>query len=240
MKNSKIEKNQQAVLKALANKIDEFYLAGGTALSLFYFQHRLSVDLDFFTHEFSYKRVKEITAYLQKHLKCKEIKLIAQNLEEGRTKMLIYNMNFAAGNTLKVDFVEDVFDLLKETKAVEGIRILSLEDIYLRKIHAIAGIVKTIDDVGKARFIGQRVAAKDFYDLYFLSHTFMPLSQFVKKYCDATITEAVIRWFKTYDRMALTCGILEIAAEKSVDTKSIEKHFTQEINKIIQEQVGEI
>lgn len=227
------------VLKALANRIDEFYLAGGTALSLFYFQHRLSVDLDFFTPKLSYERVKGIVNYLQKQLKCKEIRLIAQNLEETRTKMMIYNINFALGDTLKVDFVEDVVDLLKETKTTEGVRILSLEDIYIRKIYAIAGVVKTINEVGQAHFIGGRVAAKDFYDLYFLSHVFMPLSQFVKKYCDAVIAEALIRWFKTYDRMAMISGILEIAAEKNVDTKSIEKHFSGEINKIIEQQIGE-
>ena len=28
-----------------------FYLTGGTALSAFYFQHRFSEDLDFFSHD---------------------------------------------------------------------------------------------------------------------------------------------------------------------------------------------
>lgn len=30
---------------------DYFYFTGGTALSIFYFQHRLSEDLDFFTEK---------------------------------------------------------------------------------------------------------------------------------------------------------------------------------------------
>lgn len=240
MKRIEVTQFQELVLKVLSGKINEFYLAGGTALSLFYFQHRLSVDLDFFTPKFSYKRVKEIITYLQKHLKCKEIKLVAQNLEKNKTRMLIYNIYFAKGQILKVDFVEDIFSLIKGTKTVEGIRILSLEDIYIRKIFAVSGIVKTINEIDNAQFLGGRMAAKDFYDLYFLSHVFMPLSQFVEKYCDAAAPEALIKWFKTYDRMAMISGILEIDTGKKIDAKTIENHFAGEIKKIIENQIDEI
>ena len=63
---------QKKVLKKLSGKIDDFYLAGGTALSLFYFQHRLSVDLDFFApaKEFSFRRVEEIVAELENQQAC--------------------------------------------------------------------------------------------------------------------------------------------------------------------------
>ena len=44
---------QKRILSVLANEINEYYLAGGTALSFVYFQHRESYDLDFFTKEFS-------------------------------------------------------------------------------------------------------------------------------------------------------------------------------------------
>jgi predicted nucleotidyltransferase component of viral defense system len=240
MRKTKITQYQQEVLKTLSGRINEFYLAGGTALSLFYFQHRISIDLDFFTPKLSYKGVKETIVYLQKSLKCEEIKLVAQNLQTAKTKMLIYNIHFRADDILKVDFVEDVFELIQETKTLEGIKILSLEDIYLRKIFAICGVIKTIDKVGKAQFIGQRVAAKDLYDLYFLSHVFMPLSQFAEKYCDATMQEALIRWFKTYDRMAMIDGMLQIETDKNIDTKSIEKHFAKEITQLIEQQIGEI
>ncbi len=40
-------------------KLNDFYLAGGTALSLYY-GHRISIDLDFFTHtNFSYFSFKQ-------------------------------------------------------------------------------------------------------------------------------------------------------------------------------------
>ena len=41
----KIITYQKEVLRALSGRVNEFYLAGGTALSLFYFRHRLSVEL---------------------------------------------------------------------------------------------------------------------------------------------------------------------------------------------------
>jgi predicted nucleotidyltransferase component of viral defense system len=38
---------QEAVLHALFSLTDAFYLTGGTALSAYYLEHRLSIDLDF-------------------------------------------------------------------------------------------------------------------------------------------------------------------------------------------------
>ena len=68
MKKEKIRYYQEAALKSLSGRIDEFYLSGGTALSLFYFQHRLSSDLDFFTKDFSVRRIKEIVSYMSSDL----------------------------------------------------------------------------------------------------------------------------------------------------------------------------
>ena len=45
-----VEKRQKEFLKLVAGSklIDQFYFTGGTALSLYYFKHRFSEDLDFF------------------------------------------------------------------------------------------------------------------------------------------------------------------------------------------------
>ena len=72
---------QKKVLNQLAGKIDDFYLVGGTALSLYYFHHRQSLDLDFFTTEFSPKRITEIAKYLSAALK-KEANLIAEQTKK--------------------------------------------------------------------------------------------------------------------------------------------------------------
>jgi predicted nucleotidyltransferase component of viral defense system len=235
----KIVKHQKDVLKVLSGRIDNFYLAGGTALSLFYFQHRLSVDLDFFTRDFVYSDIKRIVAYLENTLK-KKTALKGQSLKEKTAKIAVYNIYFTAKDMLKIDFVEDTVDLLKEPKLVDGIRVLSLEDIYLRKLYALAGMFKIADDTGRGRFIGGRTDAKDFYDVYFLSHIFMPLSEFAAKYCDRAVMEAIIRWFRTFDRMYIMDGILTLSANKTIDYKSIERHFKVEVNKIIEYEIGEL
>ena len=235
----KIAKHQKDVLKALSGRAGNFYLAGGTALSLFYFQHRLSVDLDFFARDFVYSDIKRIVAYLESTLK-KKMTLKGQSLKEKTAKIVVYNMHFTANDTLKIGFVEDTVDLLKEPKLVDGIRVLSLEDIYLRKLYALAGMFKTADETGRDKFIGGRTEAKDFYDIYFLSHTFMPLSEFVAKYCDHAIMEAIVRWFRMFDRIYMMDGILTLVTNKTIDYKSIERHFKVEVNKIIEYEIGEL
>ena len=235
----KIVKYQKDVLRVLSGRVGNFYLAGGTALSLFYFQHRLSVDLDFFARDFVYSDIKRIVAYLKNTLN-KKIALKGQSLKEKTAKIVVYNVHFTAKDMLKIDFVEDTVDLLKEPKLVDGIRVLSLEDIYLRKLYALVGMFKAADETGRDKFIGGRTDAKDFYDVYFLSHTFMSLSEFVAKYCDHAIMEAIVRWFRTFDRMCMMDGILTLTANKTVDYKSIERHFKAEVNKIIEYEIGEL
>ncbi|MCK4851812.1 MAG: nucleotidyl transferase AbiEii/AbiGii toxin family protein [Candidatus Omnitrophica bacterium] len=239
MKKEKISRYQDTVLRVLANKIDDFYLAGGTALSLFYFQHRLSVDLDFFTPHFSYKRIEEIVRYLEGAL-VKEIKLIGQTLEKDKARVRIYNIYFTKRDTLKVDFIEDLFKLIKRPKIVDGVKILSLEDIYLRKLYAIAGMIPFQDITGKERFLGGRIEAKDFYDVYFLSSTFMSLSRFAEKYTDNTVKEGLINWFRTYDRMTMMDDLLSLNITEKIDYKSMDKHFNEEIDKIIQRYIERI
>jgi len=230
----RILKYQQQVLKALSGKIDDFYLAGGTALSIFYFQHRLSVDLDFFTKTFSLKRIEQIIANLRQELN-KPIRQARRVLEEKLAKMIVYNVNFTKQDSLKIDFVEDAARLIKKPKTVDGINILSLEDIYIRKIYALAGVIRTVDEVGRPHFTGGRADAKDFYDLYYLSHTFMPMSRFVMKYCDDVTMEALVMWHRTYQRLSIADGILTLETDKTIDYKIMERHFNKEINALIEQ-----
>jgi len=233
----KIVMYQQDVLKALSGKIDSFYLAGGTALSLFYFQHRLSVDLDFFTRDFVYSNIEQTVNYLEGALK-KKISLEGRVLEKKFAKMAVYNIHFTSADAMKLDFVEDTVGLLKKTKIIDGIHILSLEDIYLRKVYALAGMVRILDEAGRDKFIGGRADAKDFYDVYFLSRTFAPLSEFVIRNCGRTIMEAIVKWFRTYDRMAMIDGVLTLDTNKAVDCRAIERHFKKEVDKILEFEIG--
>jgi predicted nucleotidyltransferase component of viral defense system len=237
MGKNKVQYYQGIVLKNLSGRINEFYLAGGTALSLFYFQHRLSSDLDFFTQEFSVKRIGEIVSFLRLKLN-RKIRLIGQNLNQKQSKVCVYNISFPNKDALKIDFVEDVLPLIKPTKLVEGVKILSIEDIYLRKLYAISGMVSAIDEIGRVKTIGGRIDAKDFFDLYHLSHTFMAMSKFIKKYGSPVSIEGAVRWFRSYDRMKMMDEVLTLdTGGNETDYKKMEKHFKQEIDKIIEKQL---
>ncbi len=248
MKIDEVFHYQNLVLSALSNKIDSFCLGGGTALSLFYFRHRVSFDLDFFTQSFSPKVIERTISFLRRYLESEDssgkgkikITLAGKSLKEEKAKVMVYYLYFSSRNFLKVDFIEDAFPLIKQPMVVEGIKIFSLEDIYLRKIYTVTGTGYVSDRIGKKRFVGGREDAKDLFDIYFLSHTFMPLSQFVKRYGDYTIKEGLIAWFRSYDRLQMIDGILNLDTDKSIDYRMIESHIGEEIDKIIEAEIEEI
>lgn len=228
----KIMEIRDKALKKLANKLGDFYLAGGTALSLFYFQHRESYDLDFFTKGFSRLKIEEIMSGLSRDMGL-AIELSAEQNKQGFARMMVYSLKIDDNSSLKIDFVEDVYKLLKSLKEIDGISILAIEDIYLRKILTACGSITTVDSVGRNLFTGGRQEAKDFFDLYFLSKTFMPLSSFVNEYCQQPQKESIIIWFRTYDRFEMKTGLLEIITNKKVTFQEMELHFKEEIEKII-------
>ena len=231
---SRIEQAQDKILGILADKIDDFYLLGGTALAKFYLHHRLSEDLDFFTRKFDYHRIQEIKALLSAAVK-KPIEVVQERLMPGKmVKLCIYYIPLSEKHGLKIDFVEDVVKPLKEFHRVNGINVMSLEDIYLRKIHAVTGTQPQIDLTGRKAHSGRQVA-KDFYDLYFLSHTFRNLSDFALKYCDNNQWEGLIYWFRTYSRQEIKEGLMDLMTFKKFDFQLMERHFKKEIDRLIEQ-----
>ena len=227
-----IIKEISRVLKALTGKMDGYYLAGGTALSLFYFQHRESYDLDFFSKEFSKKRIEDIVKNLSADID-KKLSLIGEETKKDRAQVLVYSYKVNE-DTLKIDFVEDAYKLIKPPKIINGIPALEKEDIYLRKIFAACGSYAVINEIGNKEFKGGRQEAKDFFDLYFLSKTFMPLSKFAVEYCDPAQIESIVVWYRTYDRVAIKLGLLDIITDKKVDFQEMERHFRYEIDQMIE------
>lgn len=224
------------VLKKLANKLEDFYLAGGTALSLFYFHHRESYDLDFFSRSFSRAKIETLISELAKDMGM-EIELLGEQNEQGFARMLVFSLKIGQNSSLKIDFVEDLYKLLEPLREVDGIPVLSIQDIYFRKILTACGSIRTLDTIGRRLFVGGRQEAKDFFDLYFLSKTFMPLSNFVNQYYRQPQRESVIIWYRTYDRFEMKAGLPEIITDKQVPFQEIERHFKKEIEKIISAEI---
>ena len=231
-----IFKHQQEVLKALAGEVDDFYLVGGTALSLFYFQHRYSEDLDFFTQEFDHTRVKRIAKLISDKMD-REVTLIGEQTRKDRLQVAVYNVRISKDQYLKIDFVEDGIKIIKPLRVVDGIPIVSLEDIYLRKILAVTGVRPTMDSVGRKELIGGRQEARDLYDIYYLSRTFLGLADFAARYCDSVRKEALVRWYHTYGRLQMKTGLLEIRGKRKIDYRMIERHLKGEIDRLLEGEV---
>ncbi|MBI5150104.1 MAG: nucleotidyl transferase AbiEii/AbiGii toxin family protein [Candidatus Omnitrophica bacterium] len=220
----------------MAGKLGHYYLVGGTALSLYYFQHRESHDLDFFTKSFSAKEITEAIGYLQEKHNIKT-ELVAQKMGNKFAKIMTYMLTDKKGKACKIDFVEDFVELVQPMREIDGIRVVSLEDIYLRKLYAVAGHTASQNDVGQHVTIGGRQEAKDFYDLYCLSSISTPLSKFVARYGTATVKEGLVRWYRTFDRMVIKTGLLDLVTEKTVDFRRMDQHFKNEVDALLSEEV---
>lgn len=235
--NKDLKNHQLHILKSLADQIDDFYLVGGTALSLFYFDHRESEDLDFFTKSFSPARVVQVVDYLKSQLPA-AVELKVDNLSEtNQIKVMVYNVQME-NRIIKIDFVEDVYDLINPFLRRDGINILSVEDIYLKKIFAVGGFATGLNEVGQIKFEGGRQKAKDLFDLYYLSKKFLSLSEFVGQYCDQPRKEGIIRWFRKFDRLEMKIDLIDIKTKENIEFRDIDKHFQEEVDKILLEEIS--
>jgi len=115
----------------------DFFLVGGTALAL-QIDHRLSIDLDFFSI----------------------LPFDNQQMETYLSEKYGFHTDYVATNTLKgfvqnikVDFLTHAYPLVRPLVQEDGLSLASLEDIGAMKLNAIA-------------HSGNR--QKDFYDLFFL------------------------------------------------------------------------
>lgn len=128
----------------------QFYFTGGTALSVFYFQHRFSEDLDFFSSE-NFEEIPVI-----EFMRKVSLSLHRNYRYTKRDPARIFE--FAKGEKLliKVDFVHYAFPRIEKGKELMGVSIDSLRDIGANKLLT----------------INQRTDIKDFVDLYFLLKEF--------------------------------------------------------------------
>lgn len=124
MQNNALTNIQQALLQKLGHTgvVEEFYLAGGTALAL-HLIHRPSEDFDFFTpNQFD---VQDHYRRLLEHFEVRHI------LTERQT--LIVEIK-----TVRISFMQYPYPLLRSAAMQERIRLASIEDIATMKLATIA------------------------------------------------------------------------------------------------------
>ncbi len=119
-----------------------FYLTGGTALSEFYFKHRLSEDIDLFSEiEVNPRAVKSF-------LKNASIKLgIAKITDTNFLGLYNYKLEYQDGEFLKVDFNFYPFPRIEKGVYFKKLEISSVYDIAVNKIHTI-GMKPRLRDYG--------------------------------------------------------------------------------------------
>ncbi|TAK43497.1 MAG: hypothetical protein EPO28_05915 [Saprospiraceae bacterium] len=127
-----------AILKKVMQlpEFRQFNLVGGTALAL-QIGHRISIDLDLFTHE-EYDSDK-----------------ILQTLQSlGNLDTLVDNPPYLQVrlDDVKMDFLKFPYTFVQECIETDGVRLVSIENIAVMKLLAIA----------------RRGVKKDFFDLYFI------------------------------------------------------------------------
>lgn len=142
-----LTKTQEQALKLLAetNLVNQFYFSGGTALSYFYLQHRLSEDLDFFCKdEFDPQSVFVTIKSLKSSLQFDEI-----DFQNSFNRNLFF-LRFKSGSFLKLEFTYYPFMQIEQPSRKEGLLVDSLIDIAANKLFTIS----------------QQPRGRDYYDLY--------------------------------------------------------------------------
>jgi hypothetical protein len=230
----KILKYQKDVLKLLAGRLSGFYLAGGTALANYHFQHhRESYDLDLFSKDYTPERVEAIVTWVQvKTGKVMEEVSNQKKKKEGFVRHSHYDLVIDPKNALRIDFVEDPQEILEPLLGVNGVPVLSLPDIYMRKIDAAAGVIERIDRVGKRHMEGGRQTARDLFDLYHLSTRYQSLSDFALKHCDDLQVEGLCNWYRSFDRMTMKTELLDIRTRFPLEFRDVDRHFSKEIDRL--------
>lgn len=138
-----VEPNTLSLLKQLMEmpELNDFYLVGGTALSL-KFGHRISVDIDLFSH--TTPNFSSIHALLKAKF---NHHYLSENL---KINFAIFCQIF----DIKTDLVHYPHPIISEIEIIDGIRMYSTKDIAAMKINAVLG----------------RGVKKDFWDLYEILH----------------------------------------------------------------------
>ncbi len=171
-----VETGTLVLIKELMSdkELESFNLVGGTTLSL-KLGHRMSVDIDLFTdRDFD---AHQISRHLAQTYSAENIKTLKNGI-------------FCFINGIKVDILAHQYPKLNKVEKVDGIRMLSLQDIGAMKLKAIL-------------HSGTRL--KDFVDMYFLLEQ-LPLQKitegFVQKYPDVNVQMAhnALLYFEDFNK----------------------------------------
>ena len=132
------------------NLLKDFFLVGGTALSL-QIGHRISIDLDLFSQN-SFDKELLLTA-----------------LERNYN----FQLSYQAPNTLKgkiagvqIDLITHNYPLIKPLIELEGVRMAAPEDIAAMKLNAISGTGTRLKDFIDIAYLSSTMPLSNMMDAY--------------------------------------------------------------------------
>lgn len=171
---------QEAILNRLQSMADKQFdlakLCGGTALSRCWLNHRVSYDLDFFLPA-GFQVTELAIAIKQAGIEFETREMVV----DDRTANQLHGDVLHERHRLKVSFIEDAyFELFTTVSKPFGSLTVPTEEIqglYHRKLRTVAGHGQ---DNTPDSFAGGRQKARDLFDLYVLSVTYMPLIPFMQ------------------------------------------------------------
>ncbi|HBB53959.1 MAG: hypothetical protein UW81_C0003G0002 [Candidatus Giovannonibacteria bacterium GW2011_GWC2_44_9] len=151
-KEVKILTKEQELFLELAGKSKQisrnFYFTGGTPLSAFYLQHRLSEDIDLFIES---EKVPILS--IRNFIRSIQPKLGVSEFDYRQFLGLhSFQLYFSKTNILKVDFNYYPFPRIEKGIKYKNIEVDSILDIAVNKVHTIA----------------MKPRARDFIDIYFI------------------------------------------------------------------------
>lgn len=228
----KIKEAQERILNIFSKEAKDFALAGGTALELYYLHHRFSWDLDFFSPKYDLSEIDRLVSAFKKHVE-KKLRLESEFTASGRAQVRFYSMPVkGASRSLKIDFVEDVIFKKPTIKNMKGVRVYSVENIYLQKIAAISGIREEPDITGRPIPKGGRNETRDAFDVFVLSKEIQPLHEFLQE-VSPSYQKGMVHWYRTFSRQDLKLGLLDVDIDDPPDPREMVAYLETEIKLFI-------
>lgn len=223
-------KRQDKILKKIFDNEETIFpgvqviLAGGTALSRCYLQHRASYDLDFFVS------TRFDPPIIQRRLSIAGVPLQTVGIvNDPMFAVQLHGTANVEGEPLKVSIVEDIYSGIFPLNTVAGIRTETIEGLYHRKIRTITGAGEgSVSSTGRTAHAGARHTARDLFDLYILSNEIRPLMEFVRTINGhgAAVPEALlisglrkVRWIELMDEFGMLQMAERYAGIKAFDIK---------------------
>jgi hypothetical protein len=188
---------------------DAFRLTGGTALSAFYLEHRLSEDLDFFSYE-------KIPFYLPENF-LKSLSFVDAISHTRLFDRNIFNLRLKDGTALKTEFTYYPLKNIEADVIIDGLHVDGFLDLTVNKLCAMA----------------DRSDAKDYIDIYCaLTSADLDINEMftlAEQKCEVK----GIRHILKSRLLQIPDGIEKLPLKISVTREDIERFFKSRIKEVI-------